>query len=934
MAKRKRTAPPPRKPEKKTNPFEQVHNRQKHNVLNRRVKGGKKDVAESRAKSIKKRQESLLKELQSVDKSNSFDDRRLGEKLKGRQIDHTLTAEEKALKRFQVERQKRLSKSSKYNLNDDDDGGDGEDMLTHMGASLSSTLASMPSRRVADEFELGSDEEKEEFEAEAFATAMSEAGMSDPNRPKTKKEVMAEVIMKSKMHKAERAQERLEQLQLMDALDGGLSDIRDMLEFKTDEDKEAEKTAPSIVDEFMNEARKLGMESRARAADRLKTPEELAREERLKLEKLEAARLKRMNAVDGATLSDHETDENEGLSKRAARRKKEKEERKGESTATEAEPKKKKAIPTDDDLMDGYAVDPKFALADSGDESDGDHSRYAPKQAVSLSSDEEEDEDMSGDDSDSDEELDAVMKESLDDDIPFVFECPKTLKGLTKLFRGRQIHQERMIIERIIKCNHPSLADGNRLKMHKFFTILFDYFEQLSNEEHTPDTETRIDGVVLSIYEMSELLPKVAAYLTRGVLAEIRLGWQKRVLAASLAAKQRKENEGENSEDEDLSLSLMPTTYELLFLRLVAAIFPTSDFKHNVVTPALSTICELLVSVPMRGGRDVVAGLFLSALILQYVMDSKRYVPELVQYVRQLLSEGFGLVPKESEEEESVREAGNVAAEKEKIIHVRNPMPITFGSYRFPLFASYLQTGTGAIAAEEETSKKGKKTKGKKKGKKESKKESAPSEKFDSFLSLSLLQQPNGSKVFETKEFAGAAFSICLTLIDQLSKTYTFSSVYPEVFAEFASLFGTVLSEFPTLSPSISSRISSVKSELEKRSEQVISTRKPLVMIVKPKTIRQFTPMITENFTPGKDMDPNEARAELKQLKKKVKRETKGAMRELRKDTLFIEQEKRKNEAIAAEEREKERKRVKTILQSEATDSNIFAKMTKKKRKY
>jgi nucleolar protein 14 len=65
--------------------------------------------------------------------TSTFVDRRFGE------ASSTLTPEEKALERFTAERQSRLSssKKSRFNIEDDDgEGDDGEDGLTHGGRKL------------------------------------------------------------------------------------------------------------------------------------------------------------------------------------------------------------------------------------------------------------------------------------------------------------------------------------------------------------------------------------------------------------------------------------------------------------------------------------------------------------------------------------------------------------------------------------------------------------------------------------------------------------------------------------------------------------------------------------------------------------------------------------------------------------------------------
>jgi nucleolar protein 14 len=94
-----------------------------------------------------------------------------------------LTPEEKALQRFTVERQRKASKNSLFNLDDEQDG----EMLTHYGQSLSAAPAPL-----ADQEDL-------------FRRALEKGDQSDEEttnrKRKSKAEVMEEVIAKSKAYK-------------------------------------------------------------------------------------------------------------------------------------------------------------------------------------------------------------------------------------------------------------------------------------------------------------------------------------------------------------------------------------------------------------------------------------------------------------------------------------------------------------------------------------------------------------------------------------------------------------------------------------------------------------------------------------------------------------------------------------------------------------
>merc|ERR1712166_703028 len=90
-------------------------------------------------------------------------------------------------------------------------------------------------------------------------------------------------------------------------------------------------------------------------------------------------------------------------------------------------------------------------------------------------------------------------------------------------------------------------------------------------------------------------------------------------------------------------MSCMPSAADLLYLRLLTRIFPSSDFRHNVLTPALLLVGECLARTPVTGARDLAAGLFLAELVLGFSKDSKRVVPELLLFLQAALDKVLNL---------------------------------------------------------------------------------------------------------------------------------------------------------------------------------------------------------------------------------------------------------------------------------------------------
>ena len=76
-----------------------------------------------------------------------------------------------------------------------------------------------------------------------------------------------------------------------------------------------------------------------------------------------------------------------------------------------------------------------------------------------------------------------------------------------------------------------------------------------------------------------------------------------------------------------------PGFAELTFLRVIGIIWPTSDMKHAVISPARLLMGAYLGLCRVRSFADVASGLFLSSLFLQYEALSKRLVPEAINFV-------------------------------------------------------------------------------------------------------------------------------------------------------------------------------------------------------------------------------------------------------------------------------------------------------------
>ncbi|KAI8777678.1 nucleolar protein 14-like [Biomphalaria glabrata] len=590
------------------NPFEVKINKVKSSVVNRKLQKWEKGLpGVSRSKAVKKRKDTLLRELHHMKKSNLLHDKRFGEN------DSNLTADEKMVQRFAMEKKKQIRKSD-FNLNEE------EVVLTHYGQSLAENLQDT----------IGSESDDDDASKNLKTGDLQFGGFT--NDSVSWKDKMKEVIAESKKHKFERQAEKEKTLETTNELDKSWKSIVTTLNPVRDNQLNKGK-----VSNFMQLFHTLVMSQKSDGAtDKLKTEEEKAKEEIEKLKQLEAERIARMKG--------------------------------------DAQSSSKRDHTSADDLCDGFAVEKprplvSFSIDGANVEQDKDESNEEEEEDSHTDNDsdgteeENEDEAESGDDSDTEEEEDSeedtdnysdlasdteseaeadgqkkssnVKAKKADEklkpilktpkiaikpgermDLPFIIPAPGSLNELKSLLHGHSAEEQAIIFTRLRKCHHPSLAEGNKEKLEQFHVYLLEYFGELFQEESLD--KHLVNSVTVNLWEMTQMFPVSTANCLQKIIVD------RQNLYASMA--QSKGGRG--------SFVRLDT---MMYLMLVELLFPTSDFKHPVTTPAIHFITQILAESPVRSIHDVVAGLFLSSLAIKFVHQSKRYIPEVVTFLHGVL---------------------------------------------------------------------------------------------------------------------------------------------------------------------------------------------------------------------------------------------------------------------------------------------------------
>ncbi|KAL4639817.1 hypothetical protein ACB092_03G245500 [Castanea dentata] len=879
----------------KPNPFENIWSRRKFDILGKKRKGEERRIGLARSLGIQKRKQTLLKEYEQSTKSSVFLDNRIGEQ------GEALPEFDKALLRSQRHRQLKLGKKSKFNLEEEEEDEDEEDGFGFGGLGGE-----------RDDFEdemLPFDEDYDEEES-AILKQLHGPKTQDPmdsgliegeeNRHKTKKEVMEEIISKSKFFKAQKAKEKEENERLMEDLDknftslvqseallsltepGKMNALKALVnksipnERKNDNSSTTQKIEnfnqdqPDSYDKLVKE---MALEMRARPSDRTKTPEEIAQEERERLEHLEEERQKRMLAPEDA--SDEDNDDSDKPSTKGLRS------ISGDalvdSFSLEEEPRTKKGWVDEvlarrnknnsDSEADDSSGDSETAEDDS-DEEGSDEDDDEGENKLSLKDWEQSDDDHIGtdledDEEEGEEEEDANEKEmgsrdqkkakksdsveitnkdgdslhakktkadgktvSTRPDLPYLIEAPKSLEELCALLDNRSNTEVILIISRIRASNAIKLAAENRKKMQVFYGVLLQYFAILANKN--PLNFELLNLLVKPLMEMSVEIPYFAAICARQRILRTRTQFCEII--------------------KDPEISSWPSSKTLFLLRLWSMIFPCSDFRHVVMTPAILLMCEYLMRCPIVSGRDSAIGSFLCSMLLSVTRQSQKFCPEAIMFLQTLLMAATDKKP--------------VSCQDSQFNHLTELKALR------PLLC--IRNCVDEISP---------------------------------LNFIMIMDMPEDSPFFSSDNFRA---SVLLTMIDTLQgyvNIYEGFSSFPEMFLPISMLLLEVAQQ-ENLPHVLQDKFKNVAQLIKTKVDEHHKLRRPLLMRKqKPVPIKMLNPKFEENFVKGRDYDPDRERAEKRKLQKQVKREAKGAARELRKDTFFLLEVKEKERALREKER-------------------------------
>jgi nucleolar protein 14 len=602
------------------NPFETKTSArpQKYQVVsNKEVKVAVSRPGVTRGLGEERRRDTLLKEIQTRHKVGGLLDRRFGEN------DPTLTPEQKAAERFARQNERKLRKTSMFNLENDSEE---ELALTHGGRSLDFGDTARDDYKTnesdgseAGDFEDQDDRPTKRMRVDDQAAEARETDGDDQEffteRKKTKNEVMKEVIAKSKLYKAERQAAKADDEDLRMELDQGMSEIYAALQSNKPV-KPSLPTPPSDADPTMNPARaamlagksreeaekeyevnlrQMKLDARSKPTFRTKTDEEKALEEAERLHELERKRVRRMKGDVESSADEESQDEDidEDVEQDDA-------ELFGLNQPEPTFARKELDVEDEDEFL------LEDDLIASGSENE-----MASEEEGSSEGEEIEDD---GDDDfinglvlPKQSTLPSDKKPKGSSNLAFTYDCPETHEEFLLMLKDKTTADVSTVVQRIRALHHKGLAEDNVKRLGKFTHVLVEHVVYMLDKDASVNFDV-VESVIRHLHSMAKSQPHDVTSAFRTHLVKI-------------------------AEERPLDL----TAGDLMVLTAVSTIFPTSDHFHPVATPAMLTIARCLGQSSVNSLKDLGKGAYCCTLALQYQRLAKRYVPEVVTYVANAL---------------------------------------------------------------------------------------------------------------------------------------------------------------------------------------------------------------------------------------------------------------------------------------------------------
>lgn len=666
--------------------------------------------------------------------------------------------------------------------------------------------------------------------------------------PRSKNEVMKEVIAKSKLAKYERKRQKDADEEMRMELDEELGDIRSLLFTETADTPGQNEVEPAEAkgDEYDAFVREMAFERRARPQDRLKSAEELVEEQAKRLREAEEKRQRRMRGEqdeEGDVVLDYalESEEDEPAVKRIVKADENQSQRLrfglGEGLAAK-DPAPHDGEEDDDhsDVSDEEEVseDEEDAVSDIGqDLADYEHMEQFGEHTDTPDTNKP---------TESRKRSLPVGQTEAVPTLPFTFPCPSTHDEFLDLLEEYHVSAAQLhtVISRIRVLHAPNLSEENPVKLQRFLSVIVDHVIYRTVQVDIQEDDLRVlNDLLLHIYELTQTYPLQAA----------------EHFVNKLSLMQRNLMQGLGHGALDPAAKTWPQLSELTFLRMCGLLWPTSDRWHAVAAPMSLLMAQYLAHSRIRSCQDMASALYLCSLVSSAQKESKRIVPEALNI---LFSVAAILLPLHHGKPQRGTSAVKALAEEFGI-----PTPDVEAAH-----TTHLTIDRNADAH--------------------------PRMRLTTVF----------PEATDTPTLRADLLCMCVSLLHAFARLYRSSPAFVEMFTPMVFLLEIGLPGLKDVAPNLVHAVQEHTSALRSMLEAAYEERRALrLQSHRALSISSYAPKFEQQaFNPKRATDPDTERATASKMRALVKKERKGAIRELRKDAQFLaeEREQRRIEEDAA----------------------------------
>lgn len=186
--------------------------------------------------------------------------------------------------------------------------------------------------------------------------------------------------------------------------------------------------------------------------------------------------------------------------------------------------------------------------------------------------------------------------EKAGNELPFTYKLSDSYESFLETFKNQSAVHQKIILERMIKCNHPSLSQGNKDGLGHLFVYVMQYINDLFGDAEDSENLSKSFAILTALTEHIFALAQLNKESTHNSILEV-------------IKEKHEEYRKKNKKYPGLEL--------LIFFKLVSLLFSTSDFRHQIVTPCFIFMEQILKYCRIKTARDISYGLFVCTLVLE-----------------------------------------------------------------------------------------------------------------------------------------------------------------------------------------------------------------------------------------------------------------------------------------------------------------------------